>query len=76
MEPAEQRSVQEDRVRVKRKTIEAMLRECQLALEQLASGCDNDEDDSANSGEDDVPEDSDSTSSTPSNYNITDTDEV
>lgn len=50
MESAELMDVQKDRVRVKRKTLEAVLQQCQFALQQLASGCDDDddEDDDAN----------------------------
>ncbi|KAK6126805.1 hypothetical protein DH2020_039453 [Rehmannia glutinosa] len=66
MEPAELMGVQKDKVRVKRKTLEAVLQQCHLALQQLASGCDDDEDDDDNVyGELDVPQDSGETYSTP-----------
>ncbi|XP_073155944.1 uncharacterized protein [Henckelia pumila] len=58
-----------DRVRVKRKTLEMVLQQCQIAIQQLASGCDDDDDD----GRDDVceldsvPEDPTGTSSDPAN---------
>ncbi|KAL0337305.1 UNVERIFIED_CONTAM: hypothetical protein Scaly_2005600 [Sesamum calycinum] len=70
MESAELVGVQKDRVRIKRKTLEAMLQQCQLALQQLASGCDVDDDDDDDDdddvdGETDVPQDSGDTSSAP-----------
>lgn len=77
MESAEQMVGQKDRVRVKRKTLEAVLQQCQLALQQLASGCDDNEDDDDDSvdGELNVPQDSDDTSSAPTSCD-TDTAEV
>lgn len=45
MEPAELVVAPRDRVRVKRKTLEAVLQQCHLALQHLASGSDDDEDD-------------------------------
>ncbi|XP_011077959.1 uncharacterized protein LOC105161835 [Sesamum indicum] len=66
MESAELVDAQKDRVRIKRKTLEAMLQQCQLALQQLASGCDVDDDDDDDvDGESDVPQDSGDTSSPP-----------
>lgn len=66
---------QKDRVRVKRKTLEAVLQQCHLALQQLASGCDDDDDDDDTiDGEQEVSLDSAETSA-PTNYD-TDTTEV
>ncbi|KAL3833270.1 hypothetical protein ACJIZ3_008006 [Penstemon smallii] len=65
MESSELNAVRKDEVRVKRKTLEAVLQQCQLALQQLASGCDDDEDD--NDDELNVPEDSSNASSAPTN---------
>ncbi|KAK4432917.1 hypothetical protein Salat_1053900 [Sesamum alatum] len=67
MESAELVGAQKDRVRIKRKTLEAMLQQCQLALQQLASGrdVDDDDDDDDVDGESDVPQDSGDTSSAP-----------
>ncbi|KAI3451946.1 hypothetical protein Pfo_008611 [Paulownia fortunei] len=42
MELVELPCVQNDRVRVNRKALESVLQQCQLALRQLASGCDDD----------------------------------
>ncbi|KAL2229076.1 UNVERIFIED_CONTAM: hypothetical protein Sindi_1887300 [Sesamum indicum] len=76
MESAELVDAQKDRVRIKRKTLEAMLQQCQLALQQLASGCDVDDDDDDDvDGESDVPQDSGDTSSPPASCE-TDTTEV
>ncbi|KAL3813662.1 hypothetical protein ACJIZ3_014930 [Penstemon smallii] len=44
MDSAEVTGVGNDKVRVKRKTLEALLQQCQLALQQLASGCDEEDD--------------------------------
>ncbi|KAL0345120.1 UNVERIFIED_CONTAM: hypothetical protein Sradi_4343300 [Sesamum radiatum] len=69
MESAELVGAQKDRVRIKRKTLEAMLQQCQVALQQLASGCDVDDDDDDDDddvdGESDAPQDSGDTSSAP-----------
>ncbi|KAI3447110.1 hypothetical protein Pfo_003775 [Paulownia fortunei] len=71
MDSAELMGVQKDRVRVKRKTLEVVLQQCQLALQQLASGCDDDEDDDDNvDGELDVPQDSGDISSAPPFYGL------
>lgn len=75
MESAELMGDQKDRVRVKRKTLEAVLRQCQFALEQLASGCGDDEDDDGNGGEIDVPQDSGNSASAPASPDTTDTTE-
>ncbi|KAL6496540.1 hypothetical protein OROGR_029798 [Orobanche gracilis] len=65
MEWVEMMGVQRNRVRVKRKTVEAVLQQCQFALQQLATGCDDDGDDDDNiHGEFDVSQDSDGTLST------------
>ncbi|XP_051114030.1 uncharacterized protein LOC127239768 [Andrographis paniculata] len=65
MESAELTGVQNDRVRVKRKTLEAVLRQCQFALEQFVSGCDDDVDERDNGAELDAPQDSDNCSPEP-----------
>lgn len=66
---------QKDKVRVKRKTLEAVLQQCHWALQQLASGCDDDDNSDDNvDGEQEVPQDSAETSA-PTNYD-TDTTEV
>ncbi|KAG8384296.1 hypothetical protein BUALT_Bualt04G0103600 [Buddleja alternifolia] len=65
MESAELTDAQKDMVRVNRKTLEAVLQQCQLALQQLASGSiDYDDDDNNDDvdGERDVPQDSADTS--------------
>ncbi|XP_051126808.1 uncharacterized protein LOC127248488 isoform X2 [Andrographis paniculata] len=41
MEVAELKHVQNEKVCVNRKSLEALLQQCQLALQQLASGCEN-----------------------------------
>ncbi|KAL6534960.1 hypothetical protein OROGR_013635 [Orobanche gracilis] len=65
MEWVEMMGVQRNRVRVKRKTVEAVLQQCQFALQQLATSCDDDGDDDDNiHGEFDVSQDSDGTLST------------
>ncbi|EYU30649.1 hypothetical protein ABFS82_11G059000 [Erythranthe guttata] len=76
MELADLTVIQNDRVRVKRKTLEAVLQQCQQALEQLASGCNDDEDDDDENvdGQLDVPEDSAGPSSVPASCD-TDTSE-
>ncbi|XP_075516852.1 uncharacterized protein LOC142551475 isoform X2 [Primulina tabacum] len=67
-----------DRVRVKRKTLEMVLQQCQIAIQQLASGCEDDDDDDDRREDDceldSVPLDSTGTSSTPA-YCDTDTPE-
>ncbi|PIN09486.1 hypothetical protein CDL12_17934 [Handroanthus impetiginosus] len=70
LESTELMGVRKDKVRVKRKTLEAVLQQCQLALQQLASGCDDDDDDDEDdednaNGELDAAQDSGSTSSAP-----------
>lgn len=76
MESAEVMGAQKDRVRVKRKTLEAVLQQCHFALQQLASGCDDDDDDDDNvDGELEVPQDSAETSPAPTSCD-TDTTEV
>lgn len=76
MESAEVMGAQKDRVRVKRKTLEAVLQQCHLALQQLASGCDDDDDDDSDTidGEQEVSLESAETSA-PTNYD-TDTTKV
>ncbi|KAL6585864.1 hypothetical protein OROMI_002508 [Orobanche minor] len=66
MEWVELMGVQRNRVRVRRKTVEAVLQQCQFALQQLATSCDDDSDDDDDSihGEFDVSQDSDGTLST------------
>ncbi|KAL8498169.1 hypothetical protein ACS0TY_021488 [Phlomoides rotata] len=44
MEPAELVGAPRDRLRVKRKTLEAVLQQCHLALQHLASGSDDEDD--------------------------------
>lgn len=56
-----------DKVRVKRKTLEAVLQQCHWALQQLASGSDVDDDENVD-GEHEIPQDSTETSSAPTSY--------
>lgn len=72
MESAEVMGAPKNKVRVKRKTLEAVLQQCHWALQQLASGCDDDEN---VDGEQEVPQDSTETSSAPTSYD-SDTTEV
>lgn len=72
MESAEVMGAPKNKVRVKRKTLEAVLQQCHWALQQLASGCDDDEN---VDGEHEVPQDSTETSSAPTSYD-SDTTEV
>lgn len=48
----EQNCARKEKVRVNRKTLEAVLEQCQLALQQLASGCDDDNDDDVDNSDD------------------------
>lgn len=74
MDLSDPRCVRKDRVRVKRKTLEAVLQQCQFALQQLASGCD-DLDDSSDGSDSEVPQVSGSDAAAPDSCD-TDTNEV
>ncbi|GER26126.1 hypothetical protein STAS_01756 [Striga asiatica] len=68
MEQSDLMGAQINRVRVKRKTLEEVLQQCQFALQQLASGCDEDVDDGENAdGELNVPQETGEASSNPAN---------
>ncbi|CAA0841035.1 Unknown protein [Striga hermonthica] len=53
MEVAGQTCIMKDKVRVNRKALEAVLEQCQLALQQLAAGYDVDDDDDDDNDDDD-----------------------
>ncbi|KAL3623666.1 hypothetical protein CASFOL_032482 [Castilleja foliolosa] len=68
MESAE--LIQKNMVRVKRKTLEEVLQQCQLALQQLAYGCDDDgDDDEKGNGEFEISQNPGETTSTPVSCN-------